>query len=569
MSDYPAIPDLVLECISGTEETAFATKRGGEWVTMSGATFKEQVAEFARGLYSLGVRKGDRVALHSENSTEWLLVDQAILTLGAVSVPIYTTLPGNQIAYIVSNADAKVYIASTESLYSVCAEDLQSLDCLDFIVGLRGSFGDFSHEEILERGRTLEDFEPPSVGGDDLATLIYTSGTTGVPKGVMLTHGNLTSNTMAVRERLSIPQGSKLLSYLPLAHSFERIATICYMVLDCKIYFVEDVQEIKDDIQEVRPYHMTTVPRLLEKVHAGLHAVAEASPGAKGKLMRWALGKAESFDVRTGKGGFGYGLAEKLVFSKVREQFGGMRQFTSGGAALAPEVESFFNGLGFMCGQGYGLTETSPVITVYSLDDLRPGSVGTVINGVECKIAEDGEILARGPNIMKGYYKLPDETAEVIGEDGWFHTGDIGHLDEDGHLYITDRKKLLFKLSTGKYIAPTPIETRLCNSPLLEHALVLGPGRKFCAALVTLDPASVEQSFGTLEDAATDSGVQARVQSIVDAANEGLPPWEQVKKFGILDGQFTIDSGELTPTMKVKRRVVREKYGDAIDALYA
>ncbi len=570
MTDYPTVPELVAEGLSKNGGVACSTKRGGQWIKTTAADFKSQMRDFARGLYALGIRKGDRVALHAESSTEWLIMDQAILSLGAVSVPIYTTQPGDQIKYILENAGARVYIVSTETLYSACPPDVKNVESLEHVLGVFGSFADLTYNNVLARGRALTDFEQPVVTGNDLATIIYTSGTTGVPKGVMLSHANIGSNLAAIAQRLPFIPPVKVLSYLPLSHSFERVASLAYLSLACPIYFIEDVLEFKEDIQTVRPVHMTTVPRLLEKVHAGLNQIAATTSGFKGVLLRWAIRLAESYDLEKGKGGLGHGLAEKLVYSKIRANFGGnLRAFTSGGAALAPTIQAFFNGIGIICGQGYGLTETSPAITFFTEGHIKPGSVGTAIRDVEVRIADDGEILVRGPNVMQGYFRLPEKTAEVIDENGWLHTGDIGHLDEDGHLYITDRKKQLFKLSTGKYIAPTPIETGLCSSPLIEQAVVVGPGRKFCGALITVDPVTIHSKVGAVEDIANDLEVAARIQKIVDAVNANKPHWEQVKKFCILPTPFSIATGELTPTMKVKRRVVREKYQDQIEALYA
>jgi len=570
MPDYPTIPAIVAHGLDKNQDIACSTKRGGEWIATSAAAFQKQTSDFARGLYALGMRKGDRIALHAENSTEWLIVDQAALSLGAVTVPIYTTQPGDQIRYIVDNAGARLYIVSTQALFDACPPDLKTVPSLEYVIGIFGPFGDLSYADVLARGQGALDFVPPEVTSDDLATLVYTSGTTGVPKGVMLSHGNITSNMLAVAECLPFTPPITALSYLPLSHCFERIASIAYLYLGCPIYFVEDFLEIKDDIQTVRPHHMTTVPRLLEKVHAGLNQLAKSTKGLKGALLRWAMRLAEAYDVEAGKGPAGHGLAEKLVYKKIRENFGGnLRYFTSGGAALSPAIQAFFNGLGIMCGQGYGLTETSPVITCYTRDNIRPRSVGTCIRDVEVKIADDGEILARGPNIMQGYYKMPEKTAAVITKDGWFHTGDIGHLDSDGHLYITDRKKQLFKLSTGKYIAPTPIEISLCNSPLIEQAVVLGPGRRYCSALITVDAAALAKETGPADSDSIHPKVIARIQAIVDGVNESLPPWEQVKKFCILEAPFSIEAGELTPTMKVKRTVVQEKYHEQIERLYA
>ena len=570
MTEYPTVPELVTKGLKNNDGVACSTKRSGEWIATTAAEFLSLVDNFARGLSSLGISKGDRVALHSENSTEWMVIDQAILTLGAISVPIYTTQPSEQIKYIVDNAGARLYIVSTEELYQNCPADMKDVASLEHVVSVRGSFGDLTYDDILERGTQLKNFSPAEVTGSDLATIIYTSGTTGIPKGVMLTHANIGSNLLAIGQRLPFSTPADVLSYLPLSHSFERAASLAYFHLSCPVYFIEDVQEIRDDIATVRPAHMTTVPRLLEKVHAGLNQLAANTPGAKGKLMGWAIRLAETYNAEQGKRGFARALADKLVYSKIRDRFGGNLQgFTSGGAALAPTIQAFFNGIGIRCGQGYGLTETSPAITLYEKDNIRSGSVGTALQEVEIQIAGDGEILVRGPNVMQGYYRLPDETAETITEDGWLHTGDIGRLDEDGHLFITDRKKQLFKLSTGKYIAPAPIEMGLCNSPLIEQAVILGPERKFCGALITVDPANIRSRVGDVEDIAHDPQTIALIQEVVDGVNADKTPWEQVKKFCILPTPFTIETGELTPTMKVKRRVVFEKYGPQIESLYA
>ena len=571
MTDYPTVPELVAEGLSKNAGIACSTKRQGQWIETHSADFKALTQDFARGLYALGIRKGDRVALHAESSTEWLIIDQAILSLGAVSVPIYTTQPGDQIKYIIDNAGARIYIVSTETLFAGCPPDIRSIESLEHVVGVFGSFADLTYEEVLEKGRSLKNFEQPDVSSSDLATIIYTSGTTGVPKGVMLTHANIGSNLVAIVPRLPFKPPARVLSYLPLSHSFERVASLAYLTQACPIYFIEDVTEIKEDIQTVCPTHITTVPRLLEKIHAGLNQLAITTPGAKGAILRWGIRLAESYDLIKGKGPFGHGLAERLVYTKIRANFGGnLRAFTSGGAALAPAIQSFFNGIGIVCGQGYGLTETSPAITFFKEREIKPGSVGTPIRDVEVRIADDGEILVRGPNIMQGYYKMPEQTAETIGSDGWLHTGDIGRQDEDGHLYITDRKKLLFKLSTGKYIAPTPIEMGLCNSPLIEQAVIVGPGRKFCGALIAIDAVTIRYELGEeIDDLANDARVAALIQEVVDTVNRDRPHWEQIKKFVLIATPFTIETGELTPTMKVKRRTVQEKYHDQIESIYA
>lgn len=585
----PQIVDVGIP--KNTTGIACAVKRGGVWQETSVEDFREKIEAFALGLYAMGIRQGDRVALHAENSTEWIIVDQAVLRLGAVTVPIYTTQPGDQIRYILEDAEARVYIVSTEDLFAAPRSFIDEIETLETTVGILGSYapGMLTFDEVLRQGRQRRGAAPglatlqETIAPDDLATLVYTSGTTGLPKGVMLSHGNLASNVLAVEDRFPFDpdadRGGAMLSYLPLSHSLERTATLTYLYIGYPIYFVEDFREIAEDFKTVRPVHMSTVPRLLEKIHAGIHKRAGTLSGVKRLLMRWALGLAERYDVTTPPSGLyriQHNLAERLVLKKLRDAiFGGnLRAVTSGGAALPGHLMNFFNALGLFCAQGYGLTETSPVITLYKKGALRAGSAGIPINNVEVRIADDGEILARGPNIMKGYYKLPDKTAEVLTDDGWFHTGDIGHLD-DGHLFITDRKKQLFKLSTGKYIAPTPIEVALSGSPLIEQVVVVGSEYKFCAALIVLDPQAVRQHLGANEAALPDAdlaatpAVNSLIEGVVATVNEALPHWEQVKKFCLLEAPFSIEGGELTPTLKVKRRVVHEKYRDQIEAMYA
>ncbi len=533
--------------------------------------------DLAAGFYSLGIRKGDRVALHSENSAEWLIADQALLSLGAVSVPIYTTQPAEQILHIVRDAGVSGYIVSSKELYDRCPSKMAEKSDMKWMMGILGKFSDdmLTMEDVIGRGKTqlaetpnLLNESRAAVTSDHLATLCYTSGTTGQPKGVMLTHGNLTTNALAVAERLPFEVPARVLSFLPLSHSLERVASTFYLSGSCPIYFIETTDELMKDMQHVRPVHMTTVPRLLEKVHAGIMAKAVSERGIKGAIARWAFELANQFDLENPNTGFLYKIADKLVFSKVRNTlFGGnLQAMTSGGAALSPHVQSFINGLGIYCGQGYGLTETSPVITLYERKKLRPGSVGTPIRDVEVKIAEDGEILTRGPHIMRGYCNNIEETKKTITNEGWLHTGDIGKLDEDGHLFITDRKKQLFKLSTGKYIAPVPIEVKLSSDPLIEHAVVIGPDFKFCAALIVVDAAFVTNKYG---DSPNETILHNEVQAVIDTVNQDLPPWEQVKKFHLILDPFSIDSGQLTPTLKVRRKNVFAQYKKEIDHLYS
>jgi long-chain acyl-CoA synthetase len=442
-------------------------------------------------------------------------------------------------------------------------------------------------EAILERGAAkdreelrLFDELKARITPDDLATLIYTSGTTGDPKGVMLSHNNIASNLLASLERVPFDinrnNGKRMLSYLPLSHVFERMITYLYLSMGYPVYYIEKVDEIREDFQYVHPFFLATVPRLLEKIHTGIKVKGQELSGAKKSLYYWAIRLAEQYDPEhppKGLTAVKHQVADKLIYSKIRELFGGeLLGMISGGAALSPNIFRFFNALGFYCGQGYGLTETSPVISVTDVDHMRIGTSGRPLSNVEVKIAGDGEILARGPNVMLGYYGNEERTREMITGDGWLKTGDVGKL-EDGYLYITDRKKSIFKLSTGKFVAPQVIENGLINSGYIEQAMVIGYQRKFCSALIVPNYENVSRrlkrgGYTISGDPSEDEEVLKLIQQEVDKVNQGLSPWETVKKFVLLDEPFTIESGELTPSLKVKRPVVSERYQEQIDSMY-
>ncbi|MDX1667528.1 MAG: long-chain fatty acid--CoA ligase [Saprospiraceae bacterium] len=571
------------------EEVFISTKRDGKWVNTGKDEFREKVRHLALGLYDLGVRRGDRVSMHSENSAEWVICDQAILSIGAVNVPIYTTQPGEQIKYILENSESKVHIVSTDELFADTKSLMKSIENVEAVISIFGSkhqkLKEFDH--ILERGRKKEQEDPGlferlkgQVSPDDLATLIYTSGTTGDPKGVMLTHGNISSNLKASIKRVpfdaDVKEGEQMLSYLPLSHVFERMITYMYLSLGYPIYYIENIDEIREDFAHVKPFFFATVPRLLEKIHTALKVKGQEMSGAKKQLYYWAIKRASEYDPENPPSGLGripHKFADKAVYSKSRELFGGkLLGCVSGGAALSPEIFRFFNCIGIYCGQGYGLTETSPVISVTDVDHMRVGSSGRPIDNVEVRIADDGEILTRGPHVMQGYYNNKEKTDEVMTEDGWFKTGDIGKL-EDNYLFITDRKKSVFKLSTGKYVAPQTIENRLTNSGFIEQAVVIGYKRKFCSALIVPNFDNVrrrleDKGYTIPDDFSSDENVRKLIQKEVDKVNRELSPWETVKKFVLLDEAFSIESGELTPTQKVKRPVVKERYSDEIDSMY-
>ncbi|SHF62486.1 long-chain acyl-CoA synthetase [Fodinibius roseus] len=571
------------------KKVLFATKRGGKWIETGKEEFQTKVRNLTLGLYELGIRRGDRVSLHSENSAEWLICDQAILSLGAIDVPIYETQPAEQIKYILENADVKVHIVSNEELYGESRPLVRDIENVEQVIRIFEaenqdvlSFGD-----VLERGATKHKEDPElferlrsEVDPDDLATLIYTSGTTGDPKGVMLTQWNIASNLLASLERVpfdeNVGEDQRMLSYLPLSHVFERLITYLYIRLGYPIYYIEDINEIREDFEHIQPYYLATVPRLLEKIHTGVKVKGQEMSGIKKQLYYWALNLAEEYDPEhppSGLGALKHAIADKLVYSKIRALFGGkLLGVVSGGAALSSNLFRFMNALGIICLQGYGLTETSPVLSVHDRDHMRVGSSGPPLSNVEIKIAEDGEILAKGPNIMKGYYRNKDKTDEVFTEDGWLMTGDVGKL-EDNYLYITDRKKSVFKLSTGKYVAPQTIENLLIESGFIEQAMVVGYKRKFCSALIVPNYENVKKRLkgrgqSVSEEPAKDPQVRELLQEEVDKVNRNLSPWETVKKFVVLAEPFSMESGELTPTMKVKRSKVKEHYEEEIDSMY-
>ena len=534
-----------------TRPDRFLQKSKGAYHPMSTEEFARRVRACAGALASMGVVRGDRVAILSYNRVEWAIADFACQLLGVADVPIYSTLPPDQVAYILQDSGAKaIFVENADQVAKLRGLTIRT-------ISFDPAEGAESFEDFLKKGG-----EPPvvKVEPDDVATVIYTSGTTGVPKGVMLTQRNLVSNMLASAAAFDITPSDMILSFLPLSHVFERIFDYLFFLWGTSIAYAEHVDKVAENLMEIRPTIMAAVPRFYEKVYSKIKkSVAEQKPWKQG-LFEWAraVGAAAGEYHRRGARPplglrFRLGLAKLLVLNKLQGRVGGrIRFFVSGGGALSRDVAEFFYSLGLPILEGYGLTETSPVICVNRIGATRLGTVGQTISGVEIKIAPDGEILARGPNIMKGYFNKPEETAKVI-VDGWFATGDIGEIDADGYLKITDRKKDLFKTSGGKYIAPSVIEGRLKLSPRILNAVVIGDARKFPSALI------VPAKGVTREEIAQE----------VATLNETLAHHEQLKKFELLEADFTIDGGELTPTMKVKRKVVEKKYKQLIDAIYA
>lgn len=585
-----SIPQLVSEGIlTNTTPVAVAGKVGEEWKSYSVDDFMGAVRSAAMGFIHLGIKRGDKVAIHSENRPEWMILDQALLSIGVITVPIYTTQPADQIKYILENSESVIYVVSTAVLYKGFEPYEGQVSSLKHTIFIDAPAGKSSLKELIAQGSAHDKANPglfekrlSEIDPDDLATYIYTSGTTGVPKGVMLSHYNVTSNVQASLDALPFDlvgnRGQKTLSFLPLAHIFERMVSYMYFSIGYPIYYVGSVETLVQDIQFVKPIVLASVPRVLEKIHTGFVSKSEELTGIQRKLVKSAIRLAEGYETGNPYTGFKHlqwKLYDKIVYKKFRNVLGGNIQvLISGGAALSPLMMNFFNGIGIMCGQGYGLTETSPVLTVFRKNKLKAGSSGLAIRSVELKIADDGEILAKGPNIMKGYYKMPEATAEVISEDGWFHTGDIGHLDKDGYLFITDRKKALFKLSTGKYVAPQHIENKLCDHLAVEQCMVIGNGQKFCAALIVPDYGYIKKyaaSHGFTFDETNrekDPLVHKMVFEAVDDVNKTLPHWEAVKVFRMLKSPFSIDGGELTPKMSIRRAQVMKKYADLVTEIY-
>ena len=560
----------------------------------------DRVRDFSLGLSDFGIRPGDRVALVSESRPEWTIADLAILTAGAVTVPVYPTLTAGQMQGILADSAARLVIVSDEAQAAKVRSVRRRLSAIEAVVvidaaddgGADGAAAELPFAAMAARGHTrlmtedglgrryrevVDGFDP-----DDVATIIYTSGTTGEPKGVMLTHTNILSNIRASRQVISMTSDDTALSFLPLSHSFERAILYMYLYEGVTVTFAESLETIGRDLQAIAPTIMTGVPRVYEKVQARvLESVAQA-PAIRRKIFEWAIGVGRS---RTSLEAAGRRvpwhvrlqdrLADRLVFAKIRARTGGrLRLIISGAAALGRAPAEFFCAVGMPIVEGYGLTETAPVLSINPPEAIRIGTVGKAIPGVELTLAPDGELLARGPNIMPGYYGKPEATAEVI-RDGWFHTGDIGKIDADGYVTITDRKKDLLVTSGGKNVAPQPIEARLKTSPLVAEAVLLGDGRRFIAALLLPDRPRLEERVRragnrveTLERLVARDDVRALYQGVIDEVNQELASFEQIKRFDLLPVELSIAGGELTPTMKVRRRVVAARWQDTIEALY-
>ncbi len=566
---------------------AVNSKVKGKWVGLSTKEIKEQGGRCSAGLLNLDVAAGDKIAMiSSTNRTEWVLADFGMSQIGAINIPIYPTISSEDYAYILNHSETtycfvsdKEVLEKVRAIESQCSK-LKGVYSFDKIKGCDHFESLLSKKPTKAQTQEIE-ARKAAIKSEDLATIIYTSGTTGKPKGVMLSHNNIVSNVIASQERLPLTYGeAKALSFLPLCHIYERMLLYLYVYSGTRIYFAESLETIGDNLKEVKPIVMTAVPRLLEKLYDKIYARGAELSGIKQKLFYWAVGLGLRYEPY-GQNGWWYEmklkLARKLIFSKWKEALGGnLELIASGSAALQPRLARVFTAAGMTVTEGYGLTETSPVISVNDLRNgqMRIGSVGPVISGVTVKIAEDGEILCKGPNVMMGYYKDKEKTDEVL-KNGYFHTGDIGVIDEDGFLKITDRKKEMFKTSGGKYIAPQVIENAMKQSVFIDQIMVVGEGQKFPAALIQPNFEVVE-SWATkkgisLEKGASlsnDNSVYEKLLEEVNKINERFGQWEKIKEIRITPDVWSVEGGHLTPTMKLKRRSIKEKYKALFNSIY-
>mgnify|MGYP003705812897 FL=1 len=579
--------DFLAQQLEQPLDKCLNTKYNGKWEATSTQEFYDKVQQASRKLLQMGVKHGDKVALISTNNrTEWCIMDQAVLQLGATTVPIYPTITGPEYEYVLTHSESRFCFISDAEIFEklkIVAKNtmLEGIYSFEEVKGCDSWTMLFENDDPSLQDKVEE--AKAAVKPEDLATIIYTSGTTGLPKGVMLSHNNVVSNVLSATQKLPLTKDKNVaLSFLPVCHIFERVILYIYYHNSIEIHFAESIEKISENINEVHPYFMTAVPRLLEKVYDKIYARGAELTGIKQKLFYWAVELGLKYEPY-GQNGFIYemklAIARKLIFSKWKEALGGnLELISSGSAALQPRLARVFSAAGMTIAEGYGMTESSPVITVSEEANRgnKFGAVGRAIDGVEIKIAKDGEILCKGPNVMQGYYKDPEKTAETI-VDGYLHTGDIGEIDADGFLKITDRKKELFKTSGGKYIAPQLIENQMKQSLFIEQIMVIGEGQKMPAALIQpafeyIETWAQENNVpigDNMESICQNETLIEAIQTDITTHNQNFGKWEQIKKFELTPDVWSIDDGHLTPTMKVKRKVVKEKYKALSDKIYA
>lgn len=586
------LAQVVLDTVKNYPKPDFMLyKKEGRYQPVSTEEFGRRVKHLCLGLKDLGLQKGDKVVILSENRPEWVITDHANLCLGVSTVPIYTSLVPEQIKYIIDDSDAKAVVVSCDDLWKRVEAVKPSLAKVRHYITFleEAPEGVLTLNQVLERGRKVDEQHPAlfeslvnAVSPEDEASLIYTSGTTGMPKGVILTHANFLSNVKTVVSIFDFTPKDTVLSFLPLSHVLERMATYAYVYCGMHIGYAESLESVGQNLLEIRPTLMVSVPRVFEKIYAKVMDNVLSSSTLKKRIFYWALKVGKEYGRRkvnkeTIPGGLQRkrNLAHKLVYSKIVEKTGGrVRFFVSGGAPLSKDIAEFFYALGLVIMEGYGLTETSPVISANTFENIRFGTVGKPIPGVEVKIAEDGEILTRGPHVMKGYYKKEAETREAF-EGGWFHTGDIGHIDKDGFVVITDRKKDIIVTAGGKNVAPQPIENILKTNPYISNAVVIGDRRRFVCALIVPNFEKLEKyaqsshiPFANRAELIGNEQVVNFLKAEVDRSTPNLAQYERIKRIALLDRDFEIEKGEMTPSLKVKRRIVEQKYKAVLDALY-
>ncbi len=592
------MPEVFADALlGGKDRNAYNHKREGEWKSFTYQDVYENIQNVGFGFHALGLKKGDKIAIFSENRPEWSMTDWACAHFGFVSVPIYQTSIPRQINYIVNHAECNVIIASSKELAKTIISLKAKLNTLKHMVVIDEAGFDedwiLSWDTLLKKGVAEKKRSEKSISDitekikpDDLWSIIYTSGTSGLPKGVMISQFNIAANVQQSQAALGFLENKRWLSFLPLSHSFERVTSLFSFWVGAEIYYAESITKVADNLKEVKPQYMTTVPRLLEKVYAAvLDQIASGSP-AKQKIFNWAQGigneAVEKYLVfnKQPRGILGakYSMARNLVFNKISGIFGGeFIQCVSGGAPLSDELGKFFLAAGIRIIEGYGLTEMSPVTHVNDNDNIKFGTVGKALPDVQTRILEDGEILLNGPNRMEGYYKSPDETKEAIDKDGWFHTGDIGFMDEEGYLKITDRKKNIIVTAGGKNIAPAAVEREITSSKYIDQAVVIGDRRKYLIAILVpslemfakwgkLQDPPLE--FSNYEDVVKSREVEKLIRHELDEHQQGLARYEQIKYFFIAPQPFAIETGELTASLKVKRNEIIDKYNEEIEELY-
>jgi len=569
-------------------EDAFSVKRKGKWEKFSTKEYKEAIDNFSYGLLALGFERGNKIATVSNNRPEWNMLDMGLAQIGGVHVPIYPNISNEEYEHILNHSESRIVILSSKEHYDKIKPLADKIKTIDNVY-LFDQIPDIPHwSEILELGKLNKDKYKEklnqikqSIQPQDLCSIIYTSGTTGLSKGVMLSHQNFISNVMATKHLLPLDPQDRVLSFLPLCHVLERMVNYLFQYSGNAIYYAESIDTIGENIREIKPHGFAAVPRVIEKLYDKIIMKGKELKGIKKNLFFWAVNLGLKFELNNANG-FIYEqkrkIASKLIFSKWREALGGnVKVIISGGAALQPRLARIFYAADLIIQEGYGLTETSPVIAVNHkiYPNIKFGTVGPVIDNVEVKIAEDGEILAKGPNLMLGYYKDAEKTKEVIDDEGWFHTGDIGLLHEGNILQITDRKKEMFKLSTGKYIAPQVLENKLKESPFIEQIMVVGSSEKYAGAIICPsfeylhDWCSIHNiKYRDNKDLIQNPKVIERIQKEIDQYNEQLGRHEQIKRFELTCQEWLPETGELSPTLKLKRKFLKDKYKIKLDRLY-